>query len=505
MTNEIAKNAAGETRQCSWPDCHHIRALHFRLMDGRYLCGPCSSIYDPEQYLHAYADPEPVAESPSVPPCPACPAEPTWYIVAQQPDQSWLLFEEYNHDCRGDGHTVPKYGTPVEVRPMPLATPSASLANSSQGGAGTVFVPIDPAIAGERLRGQFAEGRERSQRLIPLNDEEQSKRLLHPVRRCATTSEERDTLGGEITDDPIFVTCAACLAPVASEPIIRQHEATIAEQRATIERLTQEGRENREEAYETGQANHHLRAERDEAVRQIAALTSESEQLKIDVGVQELIVEQNRALYLRQIAALEAATVNDLYADAKHARVFEYDGAFQCLVCKAKWGVLPGNPKMPERCAPNYDEKALLDIVAMSDRKNGELLRQITALQSRVNESAARWQAEVEARNLTEQIRSTVEREVAGLRRRCVAAESRNAELIDDRREQGEKLVALDRENAELTAAVRSTVERLEAESRTGAAFMCPPMHLAARATLANELLSSLRAVLDGTKETTND
>lgn len=35
-----------------------------------------------------------------------------------------------------------------------------------------------------------------------------------------------------------------------------------------------------------------------------------------------------------------------------HHRVYEYDGAFRCLNCKAQWGALPGKPTMPERCAP---------------------------------------------------------------------------------------------------------------------------------------------------------
>lgn len=33
----------------------------------------------------------------------------------------------------------------------------------------------------------------------------------------------------------------------------------------------------------------------------------------------------------------------------KHEKVFEYDGAFQCLDCEAQWGALSGSPKMPER------------------------------------------------------------------------------------------------------------------------------------------------------------
>ena len=31
-------------------------------------------------------------------------------------------------------------------------------------------------------------------------------------------------------------------------------------------------------------------------------------------------------------------------------RVFEYDGAFQCLNCHAEWGALPGHPVMPAVC-----------------------------------------------------------------------------------------------------------------------------------------------------------
>jgi hypothetical protein len=33
-----------------------------------------------------------------------------------------------------------------------------------------------------------------------------------------------------------------------------------------------------------------------------------------------------------------------------HKRVYEYDGAFKCLDCRAKWGALPGKPTMPPTC-----------------------------------------------------------------------------------------------------------------------------------------------------------
>lgn len=33
-----------------------------------------------------------------------------------------------------------------------------------------------------------------------------------------------------------------------------------------------------------------------------------------------------------------------------HKRVFEYDGAHECLDCKARWGAFPGNPQMPISC-----------------------------------------------------------------------------------------------------------------------------------------------------------
>lgn len=33
-----------------------------------------------------------------------------------------------------------------------------------------------------------------------------------------------------------------------------------------------------------------------------------------------------------------------------HSRVFEHDGAYECLDCKATWGALPGSPTMPGTC-----------------------------------------------------------------------------------------------------------------------------------------------------------
>lgn len=33
-----------------------------------------------------------------------------------------------------------------------------------------------------------------------------------------------------------------------------------------------------------------------------------------------------------------------------HKRIWEYEGAFKCLDCQAKWGALSGRPTMPEVC-----------------------------------------------------------------------------------------------------------------------------------------------------------
>lgn len=33
-----------------------------------------------------------------------------------------------------------------------------------------------------------------------------------------------------------------------------------------------------------------------------------------------------------------------------HRRMWEYDGAYKCLDCQAKWGVLDGQPSMPLIC-----------------------------------------------------------------------------------------------------------------------------------------------------------
>lgn len=45
---------------------------------------------------------------------------------------------------------------------------------------------------------------------------------------------------------------------------------------------------------------------------------------------------------------VEVEKVQDNYGP--HARVFEYDGAFQCLYCHGEWGALPGKPVMPALC-----------------------------------------------------------------------------------------------------------------------------------------------------------
>lgn len=39
-----------------------------------------------------------------------------------------------------------------------------------------------------------------------------------------------------------------------------------------------------------------------------------------------------------------------------HKNVMEYDGAFVCMDCDAKWGALPGRPEMPRIC---YASKAI--------------------------------------------------------------------------------------------------------------------------------------------------
>lgn len=49
------------------------------------------------------------------------------------------------------------------------------------------------------------------------------------------------------------------------------------------------------------------------------------------------------------IAALSAQPSGE--GERAHRRVTEYDGAYWCLDCGAKWGALPGKPQMPARCS----------------------------------------------------------------------------------------------------------------------------------------------------------
>lgn len=43
--------------------------------------------------------------------------------------------------------------------------------------------------------------------------------------------------------------------------------------------------------------------------------------------------------------------------DGPHKRVFEYDGAFQCLDCRNQWGALPGKPSMVHQCSGAFVEE----------------------------------------------------------------------------------------------------------------------------------------------------
>ena len=45
-----------------------------------------------------------------------------------------------------------------------------------------------------------------------------------------------------------------------------------------------------------------------------------------------------------------------------HKRVMEYDGAYRCGECKAKWGALPGYPKMPEECETTAADRSTPDV-----------------------------------------------------------------------------------------------------------------------------------------------
>ncbi len=54
-----------------------------------------------------------------------------------------------------------------------------------------------------------------------------------------------------------------------------------------------------------------------------------------------------------------------------HARVFEYDGAFKCLDCDGRWGVLPGNPEMPEECKDAQKPGMVKDTKSMVETHQG--------------------------------------------------------------------------------------------------------------------------------------
>lgn len=46
----------------------------------------------------------------------------------------------------------------------------------------------------------------------------------------------------------------------------------------------------------------------------------------------------------------QAIAKNEPRDDGPHKRVYEYDGAMNCLDCHALWGALPGKPEMPTLC-----------------------------------------------------------------------------------------------------------------------------------------------------------
>lgn len=75
-----------------------------------------------------------------------------------------------------------------------------------------------------------------------------------------------------------------------------------------------------------------------------------------------------RKEYLREAAVREAERRIELLKEAEenppeprddgpHERVFEYDGAFQCLNCHAEWGALPGKPVMAVSCSGAFVEE----------------------------------------------------------------------------------------------------------------------------------------------------
>ena len=54
--------------------------------------------------------------------------------------------------------------------------------------------------------------------------------------------------------------------------------------------------------------------------------------------------EARKAVYTAMISASPCGS------QPTHARVYEYDGSFECIDCGAQWGALHGNPKEPEHC-----------------------------------------------------------------------------------------------------------------------------------------------------------
>ena len=52
-----------------------------------------------------------------------------------------------------------------------------------------------------------------------------------------------------------------------------------------------------------------------------------------------------------------------------HKKVSKYDGSFKCLHCGARWGALPGHPKMPELCDKRTDVVTLEEIESIQKRR----------------------------------------------------------------------------------------------------------------------------------------
>lgn len=59
----------------------------------------------------------------------------------------------------------------------------------------------------------------------------------------------------------------------------------------------------------------------------------------------------NRESERRLGILMELNTPEPARDDGPHARVFEYDGAYQCLNCGGQWGALSGKPVMPVVCS----------------------------------------------------------------------------------------------------------------------------------------------------------